>query len=134
MEEAGIPNTEYDCDTRNTAFRCRVWPSGLLVCCTACPTYHHHPSHLPPPTCQSHSDLVIDYDMQDPKVLHLKGGKKYGFDGALYDSVTQKQVFNTCILPVLKNVADGYQSAVLAYGQTGSASASHIAPGPRRCV
>uniref|UniRef100_A0A7S1N8U4 Kinesin motor domain-containing protein n=1 Tax=Eutreptiella gymnastica TaxID=73025 RepID=A0A7S1N8U4_9EUGL len=49
-----------------------------------------------------------------------EGGKQYGFDGCFYDNVTQKNVFNTCILPVLRNVADGYQSAVLAYGQTGS--------------
>lgn len=70
---------------------------------------------------EKNMQLLLNYDMQDPKVLNMsEGGKQYGFDGAFYDNVTQKNVFNNCILPVLRNVGEGYQSAVLAYGQTGS--------------
>lgn len=70
---------------------------------------------------EKESKLVVNYDMQDPKVLNLdESGKTYGFDGVFYDSVTQKNVFNACVLPILRNVTQGYQSALLCYGQTGS--------------
>jgi|EP00670_Eutreptiella_braarudii_P006064 hypothetical protein len=71
-------------------------------------------------TREKNSDLMVNYDLQDPKVLNLTSGKTYGFDAVYYDSVTQKNIFNNSIKPVLKNVLSGFQSAILAYGQTGS--------------
>jgi|EP00670_Eutreptiella_braarudii_P001309 hypothetical protein len=66
------------------------------------------------------SELLVNYDLQDPKVLNLSTGKTYGFDAVYYDSVTQKGIFNNSVKPVMKNIMSGYQSAILCYGQTGS--------------
>uniref|UniRef100_H3CRA6 Kinesin-like protein n=1 Tax=Tetraodon nigroviridis TaxID=99883 RepID=H3CRA6_TETNG len=48
------------------------------------------------------------------------GGKPYMFDRVLQPNTTQEQVYNTCAQRIVKDVLDGYNGTIFAYGQTSS--------------
>ncbi|XP_036412294.1 kinesin-1 heavy chain isoform X2 [Colossoma macropomum] len=48
------------------------------------------------------------------------GGKPYVFDRVLQSSTTQEQVYNACAQKIVKDVLDGYNGTIFAYGQTSS--------------
>ncbi|XP_066508083.1 kinesin-1 heavy chain-like [Hoplias malabaricus] len=48
------------------------------------------------------------------------GGKPYVFDRVLQSNTTQEQVYNTCAQKIVKDVLDGYNGTIFAYGQTSS--------------
>ncbi|XP_064419297.1 kinesin heavy chain isoform X3 [Latimeria chalumnae] len=48
------------------------------------------------------------------------GGKPYVFDRVLPPNTTQDQVYNACAKQIVKDVLDGYNGTIFAYGQTSS--------------
>nr|XP_020666131.1 chromosome-associated kinesin KIF4A [Pogona vitticeps] len=46
--------------------------------------------------------------------------KPFTYDYVFDPSAEQEEVFNTCIVPLIKGIFKGYNATVLAYGQTGS--------------
>ncbi|MFT7812274.1 kinesin-1 heavy chain-like [Arapaima gigas] len=48
------------------------------------------------------------------------GGKPYLFDRVLQSNTTQVQVYNACAQKIVKDVLDGYNGTIFAYGQTSS--------------
>eukprot|EP00618_Florenciella_parvula_P013511 CAMPEP_0119471634 /NCGR_PEP_ID=MMETSP1344-20130328/4016_1 /TAXON_ID=236787 /ORGANISM="Florenciella parvula, Strain CCMP2471" /LENGTH=245 /DNA_ID=CAMNT_0007504441 /DNA_START=121 /DNA_END=855 /DNA_ORIENTATION=- len=54
----------------------------------------------------------------------------YEFDGLIPDSASQEEVFQQTTMPLVDSLIEGYNGAVLAYGQTG-AGKTHTMFGPR---
>ncbi|XP_042850358.1 kinesin heavy chain isoform X2 [Panthera tigris] len=50
----------------------------------------------------------------------LQQGKPYVFDRVLPPSTTQEQVYNACAKQIVKDVLEGYNGTIFAYGQTSS--------------
>ena len=50
----------------------------------------------------------------------LGGDRSFTFDGALDEKVSQKDVFEDAVAPLVEGCFEGYNGTVLAYGQTGS--------------
>ncbi|XP_062844220.1 kinesin-1 heavy chain-like isoform X2 [Trichomycterus rosablanca] len=50
----------------------------------------------------------------------IVGGKPYAFDRVLQSNTTQEQVYNACAQKIVKDVLDGYNGTIFAYGQTSS--------------
>ncbi|OWK53986.1 Kinesin heavy chain isoform 5C [Lonchura striata] len=50
----------------------------------------------------------------------LKQGKPYVFDRVLPPNTTQEQVYNACAKQIVKDVLEGYNGTIFAYGQTSS--------------
>ncbi|ROK31094.1 Kinesin heavy chain isoform 5A [Anabarilius grahami] len=48
------------------------------------------------------------------------GGKPYVFDKVFPTNCTQEQVYNSCAKRIVKDVLDGYNGTIFAYGQTSS--------------
>ncbi|XP_052414060.1 kinesin heavy chain [Carassius gibelio] len=48
------------------------------------------------------------------------GGKPYVFDKVFPTNCTQEQVYNTCAKQIVKDVLEGYNGTIFAYGQTSS--------------
>uniref|UniRef100_A0A7N8YF90 Kinesin-like protein n=1 Tax=Mastacembelus armatus TaxID=205130 RepID=A0A7N8YF90_9TELE len=48
------------------------------------------------------------------------GGKPYMFDRVFQSSTTQEQVYNACAQKIVKDVLEGYNGTIFAYGQTSS--------------
>ncbi|XP_067228742.1 kinesin heavy chain [Chanodichthys erythropterus] len=48
------------------------------------------------------------------------GGKPYVFDKVFPTNCTQEQVYNSCAKQIVKDVLDGYNGTIFAYGQTSS--------------
>ncbi|XP_069047338.1 kinesin-1 heavy chain isoform X2 [Lepisosteus oculatus] len=48
------------------------------------------------------------------------GGKPYMFDRVFQSSTTQEQVYNACARQIVKDVLEGYNGTIFAYGQTSS--------------
>ena len=46
--------------------------------------------------------------------------RDFEFDACFSAQTSQAEVFDTCALPVISKVFDGYNGSVLAYGQTGT--------------
>jgi kinesin family protein 18/19 len=62
-----------------------------------------------------------------------KGGlSEYAFDAAFDERSTQRQVYEITTKPYLKNLIDGYNVTVFAYGATG-AGKTHTMMGNSRC-
>nr|XP_008530172.1 PREDICTED: kinesin heavy chain isoform 5C [Equus przewalskii]XP_008530181.1 PREDICTED: kinesin heavy chain isoform 5C [Equus przewalskii]XP_023478623.1 kinesin heavy chain isoform X2 [Equus caballus]XP_044624891.1 kinesin heavy chain isoform X2 [Equus asinus] len=53
-------------------------------------------------------------------VAWTKQGKPYVFDRVLPPSTTQEQVYNACAKQIVKDVLEGYNGTIFAYGQTSS--------------
>ena len=58
--------------------------------------------------CRSEQELIIG------------GDRSYKFDNVFTNSTPQATVYNKCIRDLVLNCFEGYNAAVLAYGQTGS--------------
>ncbi|XP_048874361.1 kinesin family member 5Aa isoform X7 [Brienomyrus brachyistius] len=50
----------------------------------------------------------------------IVGGKSYVFDRVFPTNTTQEQVYNTCARQIVKDVLEGYNGTIFAYGQTSS--------------
>ncbi|MBZ3869149.1 Kinesin heavy chain isoform 5C [Sciurus carolinensis] len=50
----------------------------------------------------------------------IKQGKPYVFDRVLPPNTTQEQVYNACAKQIVKDVLEGYNGTIFAYGQTSS--------------
>uniref|UniRef100_A0A1A7Z1S5 Kinesin-like protein n=1 Tax=Iconisemion striatum TaxID=60296 RepID=A0A1A7Z1S5_9TELE len=48
------------------------------------------------------------------------GGKPYMFDRVFQSSTSQEQVYNACAQKIVKDVLEGYNGTIFAYGQTSS--------------
>lgn len=59
------------------------------------------------------------YQLQD-KVVKMKDDKSYEFDGTLGADSTQEECFLTVAKPCVDHAVNGYRSALMAYGQTGT--------------
>uniref|UniRef100_A0A671SGT9 Kinesin-like protein n=1 Tax=Sinocyclocheilus anshuiensis TaxID=1608454 RepID=A0A671SGT9_9TELE len=53
-------------------------------------------------------------------IIEKFGGKPYVFDKVFPTNCTQEQVYNTCAKQIVKDVLDGYNGTIFAYGQTSS--------------
>ncbi|KAJ7421140.1 kinesin heavy chain-like protein [Pitangus sulphuratus] len=58
--------------------------------------------------------------MADPAECSIKQGKPYVFDRVLPPNTTQEQVYNACAKQIVKDVLEGYNGTIFAYGQTSS--------------
>ncbi|MEQ2267805.1 Kinesin heavy chain isoform 5C, partial [Xenotaenia resolanae] len=47
-------------------------------------------------------------------------GKSYVFDQVFPTNTTQEQVYNACAKQIVRDVLDGYNGTIFAYGQTSS--------------
>uniref|UniRef100_A0A8D2LYK2 Kinesin family member 4B n=1 Tax=Varanus komodoensis TaxID=61221 RepID=A0A8D2LYK2_VARKO len=54
-----------------------------------------------------------------PQVV-LGKDKPFTYDYVFDPSTEQEEVFNSCVVPLVRGVFKGYNATVLAYGQTGS--------------
>ncbi|ORX41636.1 kinesin-domain-containing protein [Piromyces finnis] len=54
-----------------------------------------------------------------PQII-LHPDRKFTFDYIFDDDSSQKEVYDTCVKPLLHNFIDGFNATILAYGQTGS--------------
>uniref|UniRef100_A0A4W6CLU5 Kinesin-like protein n=1 Tax=Lates calcarifer TaxID=8187 RepID=A0A4W6CLU5_LATCA len=52
--------------------------------------------------------------------LVLRSGKPYMFDRVFQSNTTQEQVYNACAQKIVKDVLEGYNGTIFAYGQTSS--------------
>uniref|UniRef100_A0A671SFH7 Kinesin-like protein n=1 Tax=Sinocyclocheilus anshuiensis TaxID=1608454 RepID=A0A671SFH7_9TELE len=52
--------------------------------------------------------------------VYVLQGKPYVFDKVFPTNCTQEQVYNTCAKQIVKDVLDGYNGTIFAYGQTSS--------------
>ncbi|XP_051523343.1 kinesin-1 heavy chain isoform X2 [Myxocyprinus asiaticus] len=48
------------------------------------------------------------------------GGRPYAFDRVFQSNTTQEQVYNACAQKIVKDVLEGYNGTIFAYGQTSS--------------
>ncbi|XP_035317551.1 kinesin heavy chain isoform X1 [Cricetulus griseus] len=65
--------------------------------------------------CCSHCKGTLDKE-----VLVVLQGKPYVFDRVLPPNTTQEQVYNACAKQIVKDVLEGYNGTIFAYGQTSS--------------
>lgn len=61
----------------------------------------------------------IDYDKSSEKMLVLENNPLC-FDKIFYKNSTQQNVYGECLERNINNLLAGYNSSVLAYGQSGS--------------
>ncbi|XP_010209937.1 PREDICTED: kinesin heavy chain isoform 5C [Tinamus guttatus] len=54
------------------------------------------------------------------ELTDIKQGKPYVFDRVLPPNTTQEQVYNACAKQIVKDVLEGYNGTIFAYGQTSS--------------
>ncbi len=82
---------------------------------------------------ESAEQSMKDFSMQGQTgSLHLSvGGQRheFTFDHLFGSSATQEDIFNTCAVPICKDVLDGFNGSIFAYGQTG-AGKTHTMSGP----
>ncbi|XP_029818051.1 kinesin heavy chain [Manacus vitellinus] len=57
---------------------------------------------------------------EEHEELVVKQGKPYVFDRVLPPNTTQEQVYNACAKQIVKDVLEGYNGTIFAYGQTSS--------------
>ncbi|OCT73907.1 kinesin-1 heavy chain [Xenopus laevis] len=60
---------------------------------------------------------VAKFQGEDTVVM---GSKPYAFDRVFQSNTTQEQVYNACAKAIVKDVLDGYNGTIFAYGQTSS--------------
>ncbi|XP_009695675.1 PREDICTED: kinesin heavy chain isoform 5C-like, partial [Cariama cristata] len=65
---------------------------------------------------------ILQALMEDEKDVTrpLSQGKPYVFDRVLPPNTTQEQVYNACAKQIVKDVLEGYNGTIFAYGQTSS--------------
>eukprot|EP00759_Apiculatamorpha_spiralis_P014215 PhF_6_TR20975/c0_g1_i1/m.30099 len=54
------------------------------------------------------------------KSVNVRGDKNYSFDGTFGGDSTQEQLFDSIGRPCVEHCLNGYRSALMAYGQTGT--------------
>ncbi|ORX84455.1 kinesin-domain-containing protein, partial [Anaeromyces robustus] len=54
-----------------------------------------------------------------PQVI-IQPDRKFSFDYIFDENASQKEVYTSCVKPLLLNFIDGFNATILAYGQTGS--------------
>ncbi|KAG0618575.1 hypothetical protein M758_4G074800 [Ceratodon purpureus] len=57
---------------------------------------------------------------QDGKQVALGKDRRFTFDHVFGPAVSQEDVYNECVKPLVESCCSGYNATVLAYGQTGS--------------
>uniref|UniRef100_A0A4W3I6E3 Kinesin-like protein n=1 Tax=Callorhinchus milii TaxID=7868 RepID=A0A4W3I6E3_CALMI len=65
-------------------------------------------------------DQFIPKFKGDDTVTVLGQGKPFMFDKVFPSNTTQEQVYNACAKQIVKDVLDGYNGTIFAYGQTSS--------------
>ena len=72
---------------------------------------------------------VVDMDLNlkqvlisnpDPKEAHESAPRSFTFDLIFDWNSKQVDVFNSCALPIVNSVLEGYNGTIFAYGQTGT--------------
>jgi kinesin family protein 3/17 len=56
----------------------------------------------------------------DPKEAHESAPRSFTFDLIFDWNSKQVDVFNSCALPIVNSVLEGYNGTIFAYGQTGT--------------
>ncbi|RNF25931.1 putative kinesin [Trypanosoma conorhini] len=77
--------------------------------------------------CRLRPTIKIDYRgggfklvSVEGKSIALKGERRYDFDGAFDQDCTQEQIFDSVAVPCLEHAFNGFCSALMCYGQTGT--------------
>jgi len=65
--------------------------------------------------CNRKCVSVINNNNSTQLILHPD--RKFSFDYIFDDNASQKDVYNTCVKPLLHNFIDGFNATILAYGQ-----------------
>ncbi|MPC26965.1 Kinesin heavy chain [Portunus trituberculatus] len=66
------------------------------------------------------SKFIVTFPQNKDDQLVSIGGKVYQFDSILKPNVTQEKVYNTAAKDIVKDVLNGYNGTIFAYGQTSS--------------
>ncbi|XP_042207509.1 kinesin heavy chain-like isoform X2 [Homarus americanus] len=66
------------------------------------------------------SRFIVTFPQNKDDQLVSIGGKVYQFDNILKPNVTQEKVYNTSARDIVKDVLNGYNGTIFAYGQTSS--------------
>lgn len=66
------------------------------------------------------SKFIVTFPQNKDDQLVNIGGKVYQFDNILKPNVTQEKVYNTAAKDIVKDVLNGYNGTIFAYGQTSS--------------
>lgn len=66
------------------------------------------------------SKFIVTFPHNKDDQLVNIGGKVYQFDNILKPNVTQEKVYNTAARDIVKDVLNGYNGTIFAYGQTSS--------------
>jgi len=65
--------------------------------------------------CNRKCVSVINNNNNTQLILHPD--RKFSFDYIFDDDASQKEVYNSCVRPLLLNFIDGFNATILAYGQ-----------------
>ncbi|CAO3592559.1 unnamed protein product [Absidia cylindrospora] len=68
---------------------------------------------------QNHCKNNISFVPNEPQI-NVGPDRSFTFDYTYNPFTGQQEVFDTCVIPLVKKYMDGYNSTILAYGQTGS--------------
>ena len=79
---------------------------------------------------ERHENGCIDF--RSDAELVIGGDRSYKFDRVFREDSPQAAVYEQCIRELVLNCFDGYNAAVLAYGQTGSTLSTSKAARPSR--
>uniref|UniRef100_A0A672NFU2 Kinesin-like protein n=1 Tax=Sinocyclocheilus grahami TaxID=75366 RepID=A0A672NFU2_SINGR len=71
-------------------------------------------------TCDERSHLCDRWEHNYNLSLGIQRGKPYMFDRVFQSNTTQEQVYNACAQKIVKDVLEGYNGTIFAYGQTSS--------------
>jgi len=64
----------------------------------------------------NHKCVSISNNNNIPQLI-LHPDRKFSFDYIFDDNATQKEVYTSCVRPLLMNFIDGFNATILAYGQ-----------------
>uniref|UniRef100_A0A096NSN1 Kinesin-like protein n=4 Tax=Cercopithecidae TaxID=9527 RepID=A0A096NSN1_PAPAN len=70
--------------------------------------------------CGSLSEAVVSVARCSDRMPRAQQGKPYVFDRVLPPNTSQEQVYNACAKQIVKDVLEGYNGTIFAYGQTSS--------------
>ncbi|KAG0710966.1 Kinesin heavy chain [Chionoecetes opilio] len=69
---------------------------------------------------RAQSKFIVAFPQNKDDQLVSIGGKVFQFDNILKPNVTQEKVYNTAAKDIVKDVLNGYNGTIFAYGQTSS--------------
>lgn len=67
-----------------------------------------------------HNHRVSVWASPEPTKVIIGSGKEFSFDYVFGPTASQSDVYESCVLPLVETLVDGYNATVFCYGETGS--------------